>query len=39
VGAFDELLESVALNERHRLGFTCTGPLPPHSFVDLRGGT
>jgi hypothetical protein len=39
VAVFDEILESVALGERHRLGFTCTGPLPPHSFVDLRGGT
>jgi gas vesicle protein GvpL/GvpF len=34
---FDELLESVALTHRHLIGFTCTGPVPPHSFVDLDG--
>lgn len=39
VARFDEVLESVALRERHRLSFTCTGPVPPHSFVDLRGGS
>jgi hypothetical protein len=33
--AFDELLDSVALGVRHLVGFTCTGPLPPHSFVSL----
>jgi hypothetical protein len=38
VARFDELLESVALRERHRMQFTCTGPVPPHSFVDVRGG-
>jgi Gas vesicle synthesis protein GvpL/GvpF len=34
---FDEALESVALRLRHLLTFTCTGPLPPHSFVSLDG--
>ena len=34
---FDELLESVALTNRHLITFTCTGPVPPHSFVDLDG--
>jgi Gas vesicle synthesis protein GvpL/GvpF len=34
---FDELLESVALSHRHLITFTCTGPVPPHSFVDLDG--
>jgi hypothetical protein len=32
---FDEALESTALRLRHLLTFTCTGPLPPHSFVSL----
>ncbi len=37
--AFDELLDSVALGLRHLARFTCTGPMPPHSFVSLeRGG-
>ena len=35
---FDELLESVALGLRHLVAFTCTGPLPPHSFVAIDGG-
>ena len=35
---FDEQLESVALGLRHLVNFTCTGPLPPHSFVALGGG-
>ena len=34
---FDELLESVALTYRHLIRFTCTGPVPPHSFVSLDG--
>ena len=34
---FDELLESVALSQRHLITFACTGPVPPHSFVDLDG--
>ena len=35
--AFDELLDSVALGMRHLVGFRCTGPLAPHSFVSLSG--
>lgn len=35
---FDEVLDSVALGLRHLVRFTCTGPLPPHSFVSLAGG-
>jgi hypothetical protein len=35
---FEELLESVALTHRHLIRFTCTGPVPPHSFVNLDGG-
>ena len=34
---FDELLDSVALHERHLMSFSCTGPMPPHSFVALSG--
>jgi hypothetical protein len=33
--AFEKSLESVALVHRHLMNFSCTGPLPPHSFVDL----
>jgi hypothetical protein len=32
---FDDVLDSVALRLRHLVAFTCTGPLPPHSFVSL----
>jgi len=35
---FDAELEAVALHLRHLAQFTCTGPLPPHSFVSLAGG-
>lgn len=35
VGEFDSVLESVALVHRHLMSFSCTGPVPPHSFVDL----
>jgi hypothetical protein len=35
LAAFDEVLESIALRERHLLTFSCTGPVPPHSFVNL----
>src|SRR4051794_33874038 len=34
---FDELLDAVALGERHLMQFSCTGPMPPHSFVALSG--
>jgi hypothetical protein len=33
--AFDELVDSVALGLRHIARFTCSGPMPPHSFVSL----
>jgi hypothetical protein len=32
---FDAELDAVALRLRHLVTFTCTGPLPPHSFVSL----
>ncbi|MGN6797809.1 MAG: GvpL/GvpF family gas vesicle protein [Gaiellaceae bacterium] len=32
---FDAELDAVALRLRHLVNFTCTGPLPPHSFVSL----
>jgi hypothetical protein len=32
---FDELLEDVAAGYGGRIRFKCTGPLPPHSFVEL----
>ena len=32
---FDGELDAVALRLRHLINFTCTGPLPPHSFVSL----
>jgi len=32
---FDAELDAVALRLRHLVNFTCTGPLPPHSFVRL----
>jgi hypothetical protein len=34
---FDAALDSVALANRHLIDFTCTGPVPPHSFVNLGG--
>jgi hypothetical protein len=34
--AFDAQLDAVALGLRHLVDFTCTGPMPPHSFVALR---
>lgn len=34
---FDELLDAVALAGRHVMQFSCTGPMPPHSFVELSG--
>jgi hypothetical protein len=38
VGSFNGLLESVAGREQGRTAFTCTGPLPPYSFVALSTG-
>jgi hypothetical protein len=35
---FDAELDAVALRLRHLVSFTCTGPLPPHSFVTLGEG-
>lgn len=35
---FDAELDAVALRLRHLVNFTCTGPLPPHSFVTLGEG-
>ena len=35
---FDAELDAVALRLRHLVNFTCTGPLPPHSFVTLGDG-
>jgi hypothetical protein len=35
---FDAELDAVALRLRHLVTFTCTGPLPPHSFVALGDG-
>jgi Gas vesicle synthesis protein GvpL/GvpF len=33
--AFDEALERLAAEQHPRIGFKLTGPLPPHSFVEL----
>jgi gas vesicle protein GvpL/GvpF len=35
LGAFDEVLEALAEGNGGRLRFKYTGPLPPHSFVQL----
>jgi hypothetical protein len=37
VGRFDEALEDVARGQAERIRFKLTGPLPPHSFVELAG--
>jgi hypothetical protein len=34
---FDEALEEVAAGQAGRIRFKLTGPLPPHSFVELAG--
>ncbi len=34
---FDEALEDVARAQAGRMRFKLTGPLPPHSFVELAG--
>jgi hypothetical protein len=34
---FDEVLEAMAEGQAGRLRFRYTGPLPPHSFVELAG--
>lgn len=33
--AFDKALDEIAAENAERLRFKCTGPLPPHSFVEL----
>jgi hypothetical protein len=35
IDVFDEKLEALAAAEHPRIGFKLTGPLPPHSFVEL----
>lgn len=36
---FDEVLEAIAEGQAGRLRFRYTGPLPPHSFVELAGAS
>jgi hypothetical protein len=38
VKRFDEELERLAAESHPRIGFRLTGPLPPHSFVELEVG-
>jgi hypothetical protein len=35
---FDQELEAIAAEEHERIAFRLTGPLPPHSFVELAMG-
>jgi hypothetical protein len=35
VKKFDDALERLAAEQHPRIGFKLTGPLPPHSFVEL----
>ena len=35
---FDQVLEQIAAEQAERMRFKYTGPLPPHSFVELSGG-
>jgi len=37
LGAFDAALEDIARGQSGRMRFKYTGPLPPHSFVELAG--
>jgi hypothetical protein len=37
LGKFDDTLEEVARAQAGRMRFKLTGPLPPHSFVQLAG--
>jgi len=39
IPAFDARMDEMARNEKGRVEFTYTGPLPPHSFVSLASGT
>jgi hypothetical protein len=36
--AFDRILDAIAAEQAERMRFKYTGPLPPHSFVELAGG-
>jgi hypothetical protein len=36
-GEFNQVLEAIAEGQAGRLRFRYTGPLPPHSFVELAG--
>lgn len=36
---FDEILDEIAARNAGRMRFKYTGPLPPHSFVQLAGST
>jgi hypothetical protein len=37
VQRFDDALEDLARSQAERIRFKLTGPLPPHSFVELAG--
>jgi hypothetical protein len=37
IEAFDRILDQVAAEQAQRMRFKYTGPLPPHSFVELSG--
>jgi hypothetical protein len=37
VQRFDDALEELARSQAERIRFKLTGPLPPHSFVELAG--
>ena len=38
ISAFDKRMDELAEDNRDRITFAYTGPLPPHSFVTLAGG-
>jgi hypothetical protein len=35
IDVFDKTIDDLAREQRHRIDFNYTGPLPPHSFVSL----
>jgi hypothetical protein len=37
LATFDETLDRLAAEQAERMRFKYTGPLPPHSFVELSG--
>jgi Gas vesicle synthesis protein GvpL/GvpF len=37
VDEFDAALDEIARDQADRIRFKSTGPLPPHSFVELAG--